>query len=117
MTLGDVEFSAHGEHIVARLTGELDLSNAEGIGASVADMASNHAAGLILDLSALDYLDSAGIHLVYRLREQLRVRSQSLALVIPPQSPAADALRLGGVTLHVPVHARLRDALAASNVR
>ena len=57
----------------------------------------NHARTLVLDLSDIEYLDSAGIRLIYRLAEQLQTRGQALRLVIPASSPANDTLRLAGV--------------------
>jgi anti-sigma B factor antagonist len=87
--------------MVAHLTGEIDLSNAGTIGDAVAETLANHSAGLVLDLTDVDYLDSAGIQLIYRLREDLRVRGQFLRLVIADGSPANDALRLAGVEHHV----------------
>lgn len=116
MNLGDVQFSQHGGMLVAALSGEVDVSNAETIGEAIADTASNQELGLILDLSALQYLDSAGIRLLFRLRERLRARGQSLSLVIPAGSPSNDALRLAGVTLHIGGYETLDDALEATTV-
>jgi anti-anti-sigma factor len=110
--LGDVQFSDHEQVVVARLTGEIDLSNADGIEGAIAEATPNHVLALILDVSALDYLDSAGIHLIYRLREKLRARGQTLRLVIPPDSPANDALRLAGVSRNVETVETLDAAMA-----
>jgi anti-sigma B factor antagonist len=110
--LADVQFSDHQRVVVARLTGEVDLSNAGSIENAIAEATLNHALGLILDVSALDYLDSAGIHLVYKLRGKLRARSQILWLVIPPDSPANDALRLAGVSRNIDTAESLEAALA-----
>ncbi len=112
MKLGDVQFSDHEQVVVARLTGEIDLSNADGIEGAIAEATPNHVLALILDVSALDYLDSAGIHLIYRLREKLRARGQTLRLVIPPDSPANDALRLAGVSRNVETVETLDAAMA-----
>ena len=101
MRLADVHFRTRGRAIVASLTGEVDLSNAASIGDALTETVPNHALALVLDLSGVDYLDSAGIQLLYRLREELRVRGQVLRLVIPGSSPANDALRLAGVARHV----------------
>ena len=79
MKLADVQFSDHERVVVARLTGEIDLSNADSIEGAIAEATPNHALALILDVSALDYLDSAGIHLIYKLREKLRARGQAPA--------------------------------------
>jgi anti-sigma B factor antagonist len=101
MNLGDVQFIEQKGMLIAELTGEIDMSNADSIGQAIAETTSNQEAGLVLDLSALQYLDSAGIQLLFRLREQLRMRGQSFALVIPSRSASNDALRLAGVTPHV----------------
>jgi anti-anti-sigma regulatory factor len=52
---------------------------------------------LILDLSGVHYLDSAGIHLVHHLREDLHSSGQRLALVIPDGSLVNATLRLAGL--------------------
>lgn len=101
MKLADVQFSDRESVVIARLTGEIDLSNADSIENAIAEATPNHALALILDVSALDYLDSAGIHLVYKLREKLRARGQTMRLVIPADSPANDALRLAGVARNI----------------
>jgi anti-anti-sigma factor len=97
---------------VARVTGEIDLSNANLIENAIAQATPSGAVGLILDVSALDYLDSAGIHLIYRLREKLSARGQGLRIVIPLQSPANDALRLAGVSDNIDTDATIDAALA-----
>ena len=112
MKLADVQFSDHERVVVARLSGEVDLSNAQSIENAIAEATPNHALALILDVTALDYLDSAGIHLVYKLREKLRARGQTLRLVIPPDSPANDALRLAGVSRNVETAETLDSAIA-----
>ncbi|HTU31172.1 MAG TPA: STAS domain-containing protein [Solirubrobacteraceae bacterium] len=114
MNLGDVQFTRRAGMLVAELTGEIDLSNAESVGQAIAETTSNLDAGVVLDLSALRYLDSAGIQFMFRLREQLRTRGQSFALVIPAQSASNDALRLAGVTLHVETFETQRDALRSA---
>ena len=112
MKLADVQFSDHERVVVARLTGEIDLSNADSIERAIAEATPNHVLALILDVSALDYLDSAGIHLIYKLREKLRARGQTLGLVIPPESPANDALRLAGVSRNIDTAETLEAAMA-----
>jgi anti-anti-sigma factor len=97
VTLGDVQLELQDSVLVARLTGEVDLSNARGIEDAIAVATPNDAVSVVVDLSQLGYLDSAGIQLLYRLREHLQVRGQDLRLVLPAGSPAADALKLAGV--------------------
>jgi len=70
----------------------------------------NEELALILDLSQVDYLDSAGIQLLYQLRERLRVRSQVLRLVIPAGSPANHALKLAGISRYIDISETVEDA-------
>ena len=116
MKLADIQFSDHERVVIARLTGEIDLSNAQGIEGAIAEATPNHALALILDVSALDYLDSAGIHLIYKLREKLRARGQTLQLVIPADSPANDALRLAGVSRNIDTAESLEAAMAGFSI-
>ncbi len=109
-----MQFSDHGRGAVVRLTGEIDLSNAEGMRRAIARAIPNHAVVLILDLSEVDFLDSAGIQLIYQLREDLRARGQILQLVVASTSPTHDALTLAGVTHHVEIVETLDDALRLS---
>ena len=113
MTLADLQFKARDKSIVATLTGEIDLSNADNIGQALASRVSNQAFALIFDLTHVDYLDSAAIQLIYRLRDRLQARGQALKLVIPRSSPADDALRLAGVARHLETLETVEAALVA----
>lgn len=111
MRLADLEFEVRGRTAVARITGEIDLSNVGTIRDALTEGMPNHALALVVDLSSIEYLDSSGIQLIYRLREDLRVRGQDLVLVIPPQSAANAALRLAGVEHHIKTRSTLEEAV------
>jgi anti-anti-sigma factor len=96
MNLADVQISSAANALVARVTGEVDMSNAEEMGATVIGATPTEALGVVLDLSEVDYLDSAGIYVIYGMRSSLQARGQTLILVIPDHSPVYDALRLSG---------------------
>lgn len=113
MRLADLEFELRDRTVVARITGEIDLSNVATIRDALTEGTPNHAISLVLDLSPIEYLDSSGIQLIYRLREDLRARGQELVLVIPPVSAANAALRLAGVEQYVHTVPTLDDALAS----
>ena len=112
MTLGDLDLELQDSVLVARMTGEVDLSNARGMEDAIIVATPNHATTVVVDLSRLDYLDSAGIQLLYRLREQLQTRGQDLRLVLPADSPAAEALKLAGVIDQLRTSDTLQEALA-----
>jgi anti-anti-sigma factor len=112
MRLAEVDLNDEGRVVVARLSGEIDLSNTASIGGALAEQVPNSAHGLVLDLTDIDFLDSAGIHLIYELREKLRIRGQAMQLVIPRGSPVNDALRLAGVSGHVATAYTVQSALS-----
>jgi anti-sigma B factor antagonist len=111
--LADVRFEPFSGGIVARVSGEVDMSNADQIESALRQVVTNEALGLVLDLGEVDYFDSAGIHLVYGLREDLRVRGQQLWLVVPQGSAVRDTLTLAGVLNSLDVAADVESATAA----
>jgi anti-sigma B factor antagonist len=111
--LADVQFDSRDQVVEATVTGEVDLSNATQMCDAIGEATPNTALGVVLDLSHVDYLDSAGIHLIYRLRENLRARVQKLMLAIPAESPVQDSLRLAGVTQHLPIASSVDEALVS----
>lgn len=113
MTLADFQVSYRDNVVIASLTGEIDMSNATDLRNALTEAMPNDALGMVLDLTSVDYVDSAGIHLLYRLGEALRDRGQTFRVVIPPDSPASDALRLAGIKRHVDVVEQVDDGVTA----
>jgi anti-anti-sigma factor len=83
------------------------------MGATVIGATPTEAQGVVLDLSKVDYLDSAGIYVIYGMRSSLQARGQGLILVIPPRSPVHDALRLSGTQPSGEVVEGVEEALRA----
>ena len=96
MRLADAKFSAIDGAIIAAVSGEIDASNAGDLGAALTSAVTNDAVGIVLDLGRVRYLDSAGIHLLFRLSGDVGARGQGLALVVPQASAIKEALRLAG---------------------
>jgi anti-sigma B factor antagonist len=111
MALADLDIRTVGQGLVARLSGEIDLSNAGDLRAAIGRELTNQPLGLVLDLRAVDYLDSAGIQVVYDLRERLRERGQRLALVVGNDSPIAETLRIVDLPNVVAIAGTVDDAL------
>jgi anti-anti-sigma factor len=97
VSLSEVTFDTREGVVCAALTGDVDMSNVQQIRLEIGHAIGNQALGLVLDLTEVDYLDSAGMQLVQTLRANLRSHGQRLALVIPSDSVINDALRLAGV--------------------
>ncbi len=111
MSLADVQITLSRSALIAHVTGEVDVSNAEDVGATVIGATPNEAQGVVLDLSGVDYLDSAGIYVIYGMRASLQARGQSMILVIPRTSPVHDSLRLAGAERPGEVVEAVEDAL------
>jgi anti-anti-sigma factor len=109
--LADLQTSTEAGIATARLSGEIDISNAAELLQAITKATPNDAVGVALDMTAVDYLDSAGIHLLYRLRESLNARGQALRLVIPEESLVTDTLRLAGVRDHMDIVPTLGEAV------
>ena len=113
MNLADLRITNRDGVIVVQVTGEIDMSNAGDLRSAILDAIPNDALGCVLDFSSLDYIDSAGVHLLYRLGDGLRGRGQTLRIVIPPDSLASDSLRMAGVKRHVDIVTELDEGLRA----
>jgi anti-anti-sigma factor len=83
--------------VVCAVSGEVDLSNATDLEREIAEAVPNSVRGLVLDLSALTYLDSSGIRLVLSLAGSLRWRGQDLVLAVPEGSQCLRVLSMAGV--------------------
>jgi anti-anti-sigma factor len=111
--LADLRFEHAGSVVVARLAGDIDMSNAGDVGAALDRTLTNDKLALVIDLADVDYFDSAGIHLIFDLRERLRVRGLELRLVVPERSSARASLQLAGVLRVIDVDETLEAALGS----
>ena len=110
--LARVEGEQQGALCLVRVHGEIDLSNAQEVSSAIGMAMGQEARGLVVDLSGLTYLDSAGVALLLRLAERLRARRRQLHLVVPRGSPVRRVLDFTGLPRVIPLEARLEDALA-----
>ena len=107
-TPADVHVERRGELVVARLVGEIDASNAPWLGGRLRAELTNRSDALVVDLSTVTYIDSAGIALLFELAEDLRTHRQQLQLVIPEDSPIARMATLTGLSDAVPTRGSLQ---------
>jgi anti-anti-sigma factor len=97
MTTAKVEFDMRGDTVYITMSGEIDLANAASVQEQVNDAVTNQASVVILDLTELVYLDSAGLRILFQLAERLRVLQMKLELLVPPTSPVRRAVELSGL--------------------
>lgn len=97
---------------VVTVAGEVDVSNAESIGDEALAGLPNAAFGMVMDLTLLRYVDSAGIAVVFEMAERLLRRGQSLALVVPGSSPIRRSLEVTRIDEIAPIEPTLEAARA-----
>jgi stage II sporulation protein AA (anti-sigma F factor antagonist) len=112
MKLADLEVAQQGNVMVARIIGEVDMSNGDELRDALAAAIPVEATGMVLDLTKVDYLDSAGIRMLYHLTEDVQARRQRLQVVVPSDSMVSDVLRLAGVTDYIGATETVDEALA-----
>jgi anti-sigma B factor antagonist len=93
MTEQWVSFGRHGTAELVRLHGEIDLANAPAIGRAVVRHA-NGAAAVLIDLTAVSFLDSAGVRLLDALAGDLDRHGTPFRLVVGEHGAARTTLQL-----------------------
>ncbi len=111
--LATVTLEEVGRVPVAHVSGEVDASNASAIQARVLDGIRNEAPGLVIDLTATGYVDSAGIRALFEIGNRLQVRGLHLRIVAPPDSFIADVLETVRIDEKYAVDADAASAVAA----
>ncbi|HET8976803.1 MAG TPA: STAS domain-containing protein [Solirubrobacteraceae bacterium] len=96
---------------VASVSGEVDVSNVDEVARALTGLSNLHL-GLVVDLSAVEYLDSTGISLLHDLAQRFRQRGQVLAVISPPGSPPRRMLELTALDVQAAVFDELGPAIA-----
>jgi anti-anti-sigma factor len=111
-TTADIAIERLGEWILARVDGELDMTNCSYVRDELVRSVPGDADGLVVDLSATIYLDSAGIELLFEMARRLGRHRQDLRIAMPDASPLRRVLELTDVRAVAPVHPTVEAALA-----
>jgi len=102
-----VEITRQDDIVIARLNGEIDLANTPAVSATVLEAVPNDALGLVIDLSAVRYIDSVAIRMLFTFVRTLRDSRQAIAVAIPPDSPVRKLLKI----THLDEATELRDTI------
>jgi anti-anti-sigma factor len=98
--------------VVARLTGELDISGADSTGQLIAEAVPSSARGVVVDMTDLEFIDSSGVSMLFALARRVGSRRQELRVVAPPGKPVARVLDIVEFDRAAPVHADVESAVA-----
>jgi anti-anti-sigma factor len=110
-TPADIVLDRRDGSVVARLSGEVDMSNASYVRDQLLTSMPNEALALVLDITGCRYLDSAAIEVLFEVSRRLARRRQELRLVMPADSPLKRVIELTEVHTAAPVFESLEDAL------
>ncbi len=105
-----VEWS--GQVAVVTVAGEIDITNAEGLRDALLSALNAGAAGLIADLTATTFLDSAGIAALVRASRRATATEAALRLAVTTP-PVLRVLSLVGLDRLIEVYPSLADAMAS----
>lgn len=92
--LARVEFTTRNGVAVAVVRGEIDLSNADALLESLEQTTDGSAQDLVVDLTELDYLDSAGVRLFFKLAASVARHGGQLRAVVPADAAIRRVLEL-----------------------
>jgi len=85
------------------LAGEIDMDNARQVETGILGAISNQLTGVTLDLSGIEYIDSAGLRVLFALGARLTTLQISLRLLVPEHSPVRRVIDLSGMAATIPV--------------
>jgi anti-anti-sigma factor len=97
---------------VTQLIDDIDVGNAAGLYREMVDEISHDAVGLVVDLSEVRHIDSAGIRMLNKLASWLAQRRLELRVVVPDASSLRRVLELSGFDAHVPITSTVDSAVS-----
>ena len=86
-----------GDTMRIAVRGEIDLSNVAAVEQQMLDAISNQLAEVVVDLSAVTYVDSAGLRVLFTLGTRLEALQIRFRLVVPLDSPPRRVIDLSGI--------------------
>jgi len=103
----------HGSITVAHVNGDIDMANTASLLAAILAGIDVDDVALVLDLSAVRYLDSAGVQMLFELARHLDTGRRAFAIAIGDGSPARAVLKITQVEEVASVRASVDEAIDA----
>lgn len=96
------------------IAGRLDTSGMDSISARLVELARGPQRGVVVDLSAVQFLASIGIAALISSAKTVKARGGQLALVVARDSAVMMSLEATGTDQFIPVFRKLADAEQAA---
>jgi anti-sigma B factor antagonist len=106
------EVSEVGGWTVVAVHGEIDVATSPTLRERLIDLVSNGATRMVLDLEAVDFVDSTGLGTIVSVLKRARTHGGDLRLVCT-EARIRRMFEITGLDKAVPLHASLEDALSA----
>lgn len=84
--------------------GEIDLDNARVVGQELAAAVTNLAESVTVDATGVEYLDSAGLRMLFTLADRLALLQVAIDMIVPSSSPIRKSVELSGLGSVIDVH-------------
>jgi anti-sigma B factor antagonist len=107
----DIEISEEAGVVLARIKGGVDISNIGEVRERLTGCVPNSALGLVVDLSATEYLDSCGIQALVELDAALKRHRQRIGIVAPEETASGRVLLLTGMDKVLPMAGSAAEAV------
>jgi anti-anti-sigma factor len=98
---------------VVRLSGEVDIVQAQELRERLLGAVRNEDLGLVVDLTDATYIDSVGVSLLFELADKLAERQLRLAVVLPEGGLIERVLTIVNLSSVAEIHRGVDDALSA----
>ena len=108
----ELKTEQEGGLLIITPAGRIDGSNAFEFQTAIDSALANHNAAVIMDLSELTYISSAGLRVILLLAKKLRGQSSNLALCSLASS-ILDVFEISGFGKIIPIHDTKADAVSA----
>jgi anti-anti-sigma factor len=111
--IGHAEVEYRDGVVLARVIGEVDLSNVDDLAQKILSAIRPDTRGLVLDLTPTTYLDSTGIRMIFQIAERLQDRRHDLRLVAADGTLVYRVLAVTQMQDVVPIDGSVGAAVAA----
>lgn len=108
---GGVQLVRNGRIVVARMPVEVEISQAPLLRGQLIQAVDNRDLGLVIDMTATEYLDSSGVNLLFELGEGLAARQLRMAIVIPQGGLVERVVSIVDLGSAMPIHRDLESAV------
>lgn len=107
----DIHLELQGPVLVARLVGDIDASNSKQVRTRIFEFLTNDQLGLVLDITGVQYIDSAGTRTLFDLSRGLAERGQHMRVIAEEDSTTARLLKIVGIDSSAPMCTNLKTAV------